>query len=157
EFGVSLDMGDFVGGPDLDLVVGVHGAGDLSADQTGEVWIFEGPAFTNATRIVSPQPAPGNGFGIQVVGGDFDGDGELDLAVGEAGAPVSFLPFAGKVQVFRGPGFTPWLSLVRPGIDSKAIALFGSALAAADINGDGKCDLAVGAPGAMVQNQPQVG
>jgi FG-GAP repeat len=156
EFGVALEMGDFVGGPDLDLVVGAHGAGPLSADLTGEVWIFEGPAFTTATKITSPSPAPFNGFGIQVVGGDFDGDGVRDLAVGEAGATVSGLPSAGRAQVFRGPNFTPWFTLNKPSPQS-AIALFGSAMAAGDIDGDGRDDLVVAAPGATVQGANQVG
>src|SRR5262245_24612174 len=74
EFGVALDMGNYVGGPDLDLAVGVHAAGSVFADGSGEVWIFEGPAFTKTNKVLSPQAETGNGFGIPAVGGDCDGD-----------------------------------------------------------------------------------
>ncbi len=155
EFGVSLAMGDFTGGPEQDLVVGAHGAG--SPPITGEVWIFEGPAFTTTTKITSPQPAGGNGFGIQIEGGDFDGDGFLDLLVGEAGATVGGEEDAGKAHVFRGPTFTPWVTFTRPGTESNVLALFGAATAAGDIDGDDLDDLVVGAPGAAVSGLPQVG
>ncbi len=157
EFGVALALGDFVGGPENDLLVGVHGAGPTSANATGEVWIFEGPSFASATQVLSPQPGPGNGFGIQIEGGDFDGDGFRDLAIGEAGAPVNGQPLAGKVQVLRGPSFTPWLTLIRPGNELLATGLFGSAIAAGDIDGDGLDDLVAAAPSAIVQGLPQVG
>ncbi len=157
EFGIAIELGDFVGGPELDVVVGAHAAGPLTANATGEAWIFEGPAFTSSTQLLSPQPGPGNGFGIQVEGGDFDGDGFRDLAIGEAGAPVSGQPLAGKVHVLRGPGFTPWLTLIRPGNELLATGLFGSALEAGDIDGDGLDDLVAAAPSAIVQGLPQVG
>lgn len=81
-----------------------------------------------------------------VVTGDFDGDGIDDLALG---VPESDLakPQGGAVFIFKGsaaglPAEPTWRIL--GGSDT---AQFGSVMAAGDLDGDGKADLAISAPG----------
>lgn len=82
--------------------------------------------------IVQPYD-PSDTAGARVARGDFNGDGVLDIAVGNG--PGS----APLVRVFDGVSGTI-LSEVRPFEDSFTGGLF---VAAGDINGDGKADLVV--------------
>ena len=91
--------------------------------------------------------AAGGGCG----GSDFDGDGRQDLAVGVPGEDSG----AGAVNVLYGSasGITATADqFFRQGAGGLAdtaevVDLFGSSLATGDFNGDGRDDLAVGAPG----------
>jgi hypothetical protein len=81
-----------------------------------------------------------------VVTGDFDGDGTQDVALG---VPESDLkrPQGGAVFIFRGsaaglPAEPTWT--ITGNTDT---AQFGSVMAAGDLDGDGKADLAISAPG----------
>ena len=90
-------------------------------------------------------PGPGGGGAVWGVVPDFDGDGYDDLAVG---MPFRSVP-APAVAIFRGSsvglGNTPAAMLVAPG---SGAGQFGFGVAAlGDVDGDGLCDLAVGAPG----------
>lgn len=109
---------------------------------------------------VAGTPANFDSFGTSVAGGDFNGDGYDDLAIGvsadwgsEVGATFGYAP--GWVSIiYGGPG----------GLDAEGSQLidqddlvfgdqaedgdrFGYALAAGDFDNDGRDDLAIGAPG----------
>ena len=104
------------------------------------------------------------------VAGDFNADGIADLAIGNPNASVNGHTLAGSVQIIYGTvpsayansdgsrnagltGLTTKKNLVVtktfPGLNASPQAndQFGSALAAADFNGDGIVDLAIGTPG----------
>ncbi|GAA3552206.1 FG-GAP-like repeat-containing protein [Microlunatus spumicola] len=148
---------DFDGDGYPDLVVGAPflRVGTLDA---GGVVVLPGSAsslkkqaqvISAATAGVIGDPANNAQLGHAVTSADFDGDGFADLAVG---VPVDSRPLyaAGAVTVLYGSpeGLRGKrsLELLQPG-GPQGDATFGAALASGDLDGDGRADLAVGAPG----------
>ncbi|MBK6941529.1 MAG: FG-GAP repeat protein [Planctomycetes bacterium] len=99
------------------------------------------------------------GFGERLAAGDFDGDGFDDVAIGCPAYSVAGKKKAGLVVVLRGgpsglrtSGVKKW-SQASPGIADKpdseespkdSLENFGRDLVAADFDGDGRSDLAIG-------------
>ncbi|MBU8896371.1 VCBS repeat-containing protein [Corallococcus sp. M34] len=102
------------------------------------------------TELIRPtQPHGRLSDAATLLTADFDGDGTLDLAVGQRESDLS-RPSGGAVFIFKGtasglPAKPTW---VLSG-DSDT-ALFGDMLAAGDLDGDGRAELAVSSPGADV-------
>jgi hypothetical protein len=128
---------------------------DFGATDAGAVEISN-TAVLVQTDFGSAGAAAGDHFGASLAIGDFDGDSELDLAIGApnknhgAGNPSD----SGRAYVAYGPiedGVQDVFDILGedgvPGQTAAADELFGSALAAGDFDGDGRDDLAVGAPG----------
>jgi len=147
--------------PGMELGAGPVGQGDVdgdglaelllpapaSYDGGGSVWVFSGPLSgtmqTSDAELRVVGEAEGLGFGDAVAGGgDLDGDGIDDLAVGATA-------WRGAAYVFSGP--------LDGGMDSRDADQFvegdelggadGAHLAMSDLDGDGRDDLLVGAPG----------
>jgi hypothetical protein len=166
QFGQSLAAGDFNGDGRSDLAVGVWFEDFCTICNEGIVQVLYGsPAgLTAAGDQIWHQDTPGildsrntgDQFGQTLDTGDFDGDGFDDLVVG-----VPWEEFAravsvdqGAVAVLRGSaaGLTAtgnqlW-SFASLGIagDLAKHDHLGEALGVADLDGDGRADLAIGIP-----------
>lgn len=131
-------VGDVDGDGFEDVLIGVS-----ALDGVGAAFLYRGDAtgVDNGTkqRLDPLVAVPGGHFGFAVHGiGDLDEDGWADVAVGAPGAGVVTVWFgspSGLVSPVEIPAEGPASEL-------------GTALASADLDGDGVTDLVIGAPGA---------
>jgi len=165
-FGQALAAGDFNGDHILDLAVGAPTEAPGTGPRSGSVFVFRGtPNGLQLWQRLDQRPLDPNElndrFGASLAAGDFNGDGLADLAVGTPlEDPGPGLDDAGRVYTFRGSaaGLTPWQSLGQAPLDTDEKGdRFGSSLAAGDFDGDGRMDLAVGAPTESPGTGPQSG
>lgn len=138
DFGFSFaSLGDVDGDGKADFAIGaIHGDGpDVSL--CGSVAVFAGGRGGEPIGKVSGE-APASKFGYAVAGGDFNGDGAADLAVGAPlHTPSAALYQSGAVYVFFGPSLQTKVALPATAANKG----LGWAVAAGDINGDGVDDL----------------
>lgn len=142
QFGNAVsDAGDVNGDGYSDLLVGANQRGG----GVGKAFLYFGNDALPTQPIWSDPGSQVNAhFGSAFAGCDFDNDGYSDIAVSQPERDVDqvdegrvVLYYGGAAGISAGP-FT--ISA------DQADARFGTALAAGDVNGDGYCDLAVGAP-----------
>ncbi len=126
-------VGDFTNNGTLDLAVANAGT-PSSRGTTLTVMLGIGDGTFNTSSIPSQGISP-----KAVAVGDFNGDGYLDLAVANSCGTDTSCSSAGKVAILRGDGsggFSTLLSNTPAGTGPSAVAV-------ADLNGDGNLDLAV--------------
>jgi hypothetical protein len=163
-YGARVTTGDLDGDGFPEVMVA---APDADADTpggtvagAGAVWIrsFGTTGFTGSvTRLTSPVPVAGGGFGAALLVADLNDDGRPDLVVGEPGGEGATAA-AGAVHFYAGDGaggFDPPVTTAPAGLLPGA--RFGAALASGYFGGDGPLLLAVGAPGEDVGGDPQAG
>jgi disulfide bond formation protein DsbB len=163
-FGWALAIGDLNGDGYADLAVGVPYEsinGLLSAGAVNVLYGSSAGLSSTGDQLwhqdqpdVAGRAQQGDYFALTLAIGDLDGDGYGDLAVGVPLEDVEGAAHAGAVNVLYGSasglssaGNQYWHQ-EQPGVPSAVQSgeLFGSALAAGDLNGDGYADLAVGVP-----------
>jgi hypothetical protein len=163
-FGAALAAGDFNGDGFADLAVGVPDEDVGAVADAGAVTVIYGSAsglvgtgsqhWHQDRSGIADSAQTGDHFGAAVAVGDVNGDGRSDLVVGAPDEDIGAAGEAGVVHVLlggpaglTGTGSQYWHQNVS-GIadDAQAGDRFGAALAAADHTGDGRADVAIGAP-----------
>jgi hypothetical protein len=179
-FGAAVTIGQFnddgredvaVGSPGEDVRTVPDGGGvsvmySLPPGQGNGLSTVEKDFFTQQTQDVNGISESADRMGCAVDAGDFDGDGDEDLAIGVPGEAVEKDNQAGVIQVIYNTGTVTGISQVPnvahanfwiedqvweedeggiPGV-SKPDDRMGSSLASGDFDGDGVEDLAVGLP-----------
>jgi hypothetical protein len=175
EFGHSVGSGDFNGDGFTDLVVGVPSERVRDVAFAGAINVLYGSVAglqtTSPNDQVWHQDSPGlegraekgDHFGRSVAGGDFNGDGFADLAVGVPSEWVRRIPRAGAANVIYGstaglrttnPPDQLWHQ-DSPDVEDAAfnINFFGWSVSAGDFNDDGFADFAAGVPGEMIAGE----
>ncbi len=124
---------DVINGTGVDLLV--------SYPLGNEVQIFADPTGAGFPTTPSLRIGGANSFGVATAAADFDGDGKVDVAIGETAAADSsawvFYSRQGSFDLTAGSGFAQ-SRLLRPGPSN-----FGTQIVSGDFNGDGKPDLAI--------------
>lgn len=169
EFGAALTVGDFnLDGTD-DLAIGAPGFGDdggkvhvifgepdlfgvpLGGLNAGAHAVTEDQILSQNVGSIRSSREAGDRFGAALEAADLNGDGYDDLAVGVPGENIAgavAILYGGSGGIVTGGGdhllVCPFAS--PSDSDLRNYASFGAAIRSGDFDGDGRVDLAIGAP-----------
>jgi len=136
--GYALEVADWNGDGVRDVFAGAPFASG------GVVSVFSGDTGA-LLRQFDAGALPGDGFGASIaLGGDFDGDGRDDVAIGSIGYDPPGLSNAGRVYVFSGAGGALLAAIDGPAIASGDAELGTGLSFLGDVTGDGRDDLVAG-------------
>jgi hypothetical protein len=128
-------FGDLDADGDLDLVAGAYDGGLFYFENTGSP---TSPAFVPLTGAASPFDGWDLGYYTSPALGDLDGDGDLDVAAGNANGDFPFLENTGSAM---DPSFASLPNAANP-LDMRVGSFSTPALG--DLDGDGDLDLVAG-------------
>ncbi len=163
-FGRALAVGNFNDDAYDDLAVGAPELDHLATVDAGAVFVYHGgplglsstPAIVLDQTDVNAAIETDDMFGWSLAAADFDQDGFDDLAIGSLGENSE----AGAVSWIKGsaaglvPGSGETWAQNELGLPSAANDWFGYCLTTGDFDGNGKPDLAAGAPNKEIGNSP---
>ncbi len=154
-FGCAVAAGDVNGDGATEIVVGANDDGDF---QKGAVYVFSAATGNLLYTLYAPNSAPRSGFGCSLALGDINGDGKAEIVVG-AEYQSNLGANLGQVYVFSGTDGSLLFTLITSTTPSgwAQTAEFGASVAVGDVNGDGRADIAVGAPEETVSGQTYSG
>jgi len=145
---IALVAGDFDGDDKADLAVADTGPALPAAAENGAISILRG---NGDGTFQAPVRYPTNATGTQsprsIVAADFDGDGHLDLATGNANQNANVAGASGTISVFRNDGTGGFALNPAEAIIAGPNAAGGSAgngkIGVGDLNGDGHPDIVI--------------
>src|SRR6266851_6965954 len=142
-FGQAVaNVGDLDGDGVDDFAVAAPSASPSGMQDAGSVFVYSGASGQLLYRWDGPESF--GAFGSAVAGGgDVDGDGVPDVIVGAPGSSPGGVPVAGSAFVFSGATgalLFRWDGAERDGTLGQSVAILG------DLTGDGRAEVAIGAP-----------
>lgn len=144
-FGHAIEViGDVDADGIEDFAVGAPDSAPSSSTNAGALYRVSGATAAVIPSLTVNGPQSGGHFGASLSRGDFDGDGAVDLAVGEPNYKLNgTLVDQGRVHVYPRAS----IAFLRRIVGVGASGLMGYAVALdADFDGDGRSDLLVGSP-----------